>query len=65
MNLTQNEIRRTEQALTETRLLLNQELSYSVKHQKADRIAWYRAHIAKLEAMLAPGFQMAPVFIHA
>jgi hypothetical protein len=46
------QINRIEQALAETRLLLNKELSYMVQHQKADTIAWYRAHIAKLNAKL-------------
>jgi hypothetical protein len=46
------QIHRIEQALSETRRLLNKELSYMVHHQKADTIAWYRAHIAKLNAML-------------
>ena len=46
------QIPRIEQALTETRLLLKKELSYMVQHQNSETIAWYRAHIAKLNAKL-------------
>lgn len=50
--MTTDQARRTRQALTETHQLLSKELSYSLHLQKADRIAFYRTHIAKLEAML-------------
>lgn len=53
MNTTLEQRKRIESALTETCVLLEKEMSYMPKNQKADRIAEYKQHIAKLESMLA------------
>ena len=52
-NLTAEQKRRTEAALTETRRKLAKELRYSPDLQHADMVAFYRSHIEKLERMLA------------
>jgi len=51
MNATQT--RRVIEAFAETQALLAKELTYEAAVQRADRIAFYRAHIAKLQGMLA------------
>lgn len=51
--MTQEQIKRTQQALAETRRHLNRELTYySPATQKQNMIDFYRAHITKLEDML-------------
>lgn len=44
---------RVQQAIRETERLLTKELAYLVQNQNAARIAEYRAHIAKLNGMVA------------
>lgn len=53
MQLTNEQRRRVTQSLTETCQLLEREMGYSAHLQNAERIAFYRSHISKLEAMLA------------
>lgn len=50
--MTQEQIKRAKQALTETRLLLNKELSYSEHLQNKDLVQFYKSHIVKLEKMI-------------
>lgn len=50
---TPDQRRRTLEALSETCRLLSREESYLPHNQKPERIAEYKAHIAKLEGMLA------------
>ena len=58
--LTTEQIRRVKSALAETARKLAKELAYSADLQHADMVAFYRGHIAKLEAMLAAGEWNAP-----
>ncbi len=51
--LTQEQISRTIQAIDETYVLLNRESAYLPHLQNKDRLAFYRSHIAKLQAMVA------------
>ena len=50
--LTENQIKRVNQALNETNALIAKELRYQAKFQKQDYLAELRAHVAKLEAMI-------------
>jgi len=52
MNLTVEQVRRTEQALEETERHIAKELGYQEKFQNKDRLTVLNAHKAKLEAML-------------
>lgn len=50
--MTNIQIERTKQAIKETQLLLNKELSYLPHNQKQDMIAFYKNHLVKLNGML-------------
>jgi hypothetical protein len=50
--MTTSQRSRTIEARNQTMILLDRELAYLPQHQNADRVAFYRAHIAKLNAML-------------
>ena len=52
MQMTQDQIRRTIQALDETNRLLDKEMRYSPEFRKMDQIAYYERHIAKLVGYL-------------
>jgi len=60
--LTDDQVRRAEQALTETRLMLNKELKYSTDLQNVERIEFYKNHIRTLENMLYENQWEAPEF---
>lgn len=47
------QIRRTIEAKAETQRHLDRELAYLPKHQKQEMVGFYRAHLVKLNAMLA------------
>lgn len=51
--MTSEQRKRVLSALTETCRLLGREGGYLPENRKQDRIDFYTAHIAKLEAMLA------------
>lgn len=53
--MTANQTFRVKQAIAETQHFLDRELAYVAHLQKADRIAEYRAHLAKLNTMLETG----------
>jgi len=53
--MTQEQTRRAIQAIAETTKLLEKEMQFSPKFQKADQIAFYRRHIAKLTAAVTNG----------
>jgi len=50
--MTQDQRRRTIEALAETNGLLEKEMRYQPQFRKMDQIAFYERHIAKLTAML-------------
>lgn len=50
--MTQEQTRRTIEALAETRRLLDREMRYLPQNRKEKQIAFYNAHITKLNAML-------------
>jgi hypothetical protein len=50
--MTTSQRSRATEARNETIALLDRELGYQPQHQKADRVAFYKAHIAKLNQML-------------
>ena len=51
--LTEDKIRRINEAIAETKRLINREMAYSEKFRKHEEITRWQAHIAKLEAMKA------------
>lgn len=51
--MTQDQTRRVVEAIAETHRLLDREMAYLPQHRKQDRIAFYEAHLAKLNLMLA------------
>lgn len=53
--MTPEYVKRTEQALAETRRLLARELNYQPKHQKADYVKFLREHCEMLMGMLKTG----------
>ncbi len=53
MQITKKQISRVEDAKKETLRFLNKELAYSEDLQKAERIEELRAHVAKLDKMIA------------
>lgn len=50
--LTAEQVKRVKAAIVETQGLLAKEMRYSEDLRKQDKIAFYHAHIAKLENML-------------
>jgi len=51
--MTQEQTRRTREALAETERLLAKELRYAPDLRKPELLASYKAHIARLQLMLA------------
>ncbi len=50
--MTNEQTRRTIEALAETNRLLDKEMKYQPQFRKMDQIAFYERHILKLTAML-------------
>lgn len=55
MKLSAEYLRRTEQALEETKTLLARALRYRADLQNAELVAFYYGHIAKLEKAIETG----------
>ena len=51
--MTQEQIKRINQAIAETGALLQKELGYSKDLQNAEAVEFYRSHINKLKGMLS------------
>jgi ribosomal protein S13 len=51
--LTEDKIRRINEAIAETQVHIDREMKYSEDFRKHENIARWQAHIAKLEAMKA------------
>lgn len=62
MTLTNELRKRVISAIAETEELLTNELRYSPEHQKQDRLAFYRKHLAKLHGMLDGEIDLEPVW---
>lgn len=61
--MTQEQRSRVSRARKDTQGLLDQQLGYSPDLQKPDRIAFYRRHIAKMDAALET--DTMPSFAHS
>jgi hypothetical protein len=55
--LTANQIDRVKVAIKETKAIIANEMRYPEDLRNQERLSWYRAHLAKLDAMLLNGQQ--------